>query len=80
MKTYLQNLITEKGRDMEDTIDLDGHVGLTWEMLVDFICQPELAGYHKQIRSTLVAIDFKAGDVFHYLTHLAEGMVKSIGY
>ncbi len=79
MKRYLQTLITEKGRDMDDGVGLDGHIGLTWQMLVDFICQPDMAGYHRQIRNTLVLIDFKNGDVFHYLRHLAVGMVDAVG-
>ena len=78
MRTYLTNLITEKGRSLESEIELDGHVGLTYQMLVDFIC--EAREYHSQIRSMLVRIDFANGDVFHYLNHLAEGMVKSLGY
>ena len=78
MTTYLINLITEKGHSIEDMIGLDGHFGLTWEMLIDFISQ--MPQYHEQIRMTLVKIDFQNGDVFHYLRHLAEGMVKSLGY
>lgn len=78
MKNYLKKLIEEKGCSVEDTIDLDGHIGLTWAMLIDFIAQmPET---HQAIRTTLVKIDFKNGDVFHYLTHLAKGMVASLGY
>ena len=68
----------EKGTSLDSTINLDGHFGLTYEMLVDFIC--EAKEYHTQIRTTLVKIDFANGDVFHYLNHLAEGMVKSLGY
>jgi len=78
MRTYLNNLITEKGTSLDSTINLDGHFGLTYEMLVDFIC--EAKDYHSQIRNTLVKIDFQNGDVFHYLHHLANGMVKSLGY
>ena len=78
MRTYLNNLITEKVQNLDSTINLDGHFGLTYEMLVDFIC--EAKNYHSQIRTTLVKIDFANGDVFHYLNHLAEGMVKSLGY
>lgn len=78
MKKYLTTLIEEKGRSIDDEIELEGHFGLTWEMLVDFIqSAPE---YHGQIKDTLVKIDFANGDVFHYLTHLAEGMVKACGY
>ena len=78
MKTYLTNLITEKGSSLDTEIELDGHFGLTYEMLVDFIC--EAKEYHAEIRKTLVMIDFKNGDVFHYLNHLAGGMVASLGY
>lgn len=78
MRTYLNNLITEKGQNLDSTINLDGHFGLTYGMLVDFICDAK--DYHSQIRTTLVKIDFMNGDVFHYLNHLAEGMVKSLGY
>lgn len=78
MRTYLNNLITEKGKDLDSTINLEGHFGLTYKMLVDFIC--EAKEYHTQIRTTLVKIDFANGDVFNYLNHLANGMVKSLGY
>lgn len=74
MREYLENLITEKGKDLDSTIKLDGHIGLTYQMLVDFIC--EMKDYHEIIRKTLVKIDFLNGDVFHYLNHLASGMVS----
>lgn len=78
MKNYLINLIEEKGQSLDSEIQIEGHFGLTYGMLVDFIC--EAKQYHGQIKNTLVAIDFKNGDVFHYLNHLANGMVKSLGY
>ena len=78
MRNYLVNLITEKGVGIDSLINLEGHIGLTWEMLIDFICS--MPQYHESIRKTLVMIDFKNGDVFHYLNHLAEGMVKSAGH
>lgn len=78
MRTYLNNLITEKGRDLEDDMNIDGHIGLTYQMLVDFVV--EAKDYHQEIRKTLVKIDFCNGDVFHYLNHLANGMVKACGY
>ena len=78
MKKYLETLITEKGRSLEDEIKIDGHFGLTWQMLVDFIA--EAKDYHNQIKTNLVKIDFLNGDVFHYLNHLANGMIKSLGF
>jgi len=78
MKEYLTALITEKGRSINDDIVIDGHFGLEWHTLVDFIDKaPE---YHEDIRTMLVKIDFANGDVFHYLTHLAKGMLKSWGH
>ena len=73
MTKYLATLIEEKGRSVDDTINLDGHFGLTYQILIDFI--QDQTSYHKQIKDTLVMIDFKNGDVFHYLDHLAAGMV-----
>ena len=78
MRNYLETLITEKGVSLESEIGLDGHIGLTWQMLVDFVVQ--MKEHHEQIRKTLVMIDFKNGDVFHYLRHLAEGMVRACGF
>lgn len=78
MKTYLTTLIEEKGKRIDDEIKIDGHIGLTYEMLLDFIEQ--CPGTHKEIKDTIVMIDFKNGDVFHYLDHLAKGMLKSLGY
>lgn len=77
MKRYLKTLIEEKGRDLDDEIKLNGHIGLTYGMLVDYI--HEAKEYHKTIRKTLVMIDFGNGDVFHYLDYLAEGMVEALG-
>ena len=78
MTTYLINLIEEKGRSIQDEIQIEGHFGLTYEMLIDYI--EGAKDYHSQIRTTLVKIDFMNGDVFHYLQYLTEGMIKSLGY
>lgn len=78
MKNYLTTLIEEKGRSIENEIQLDGHFGLTYEMLIDYI--EGAKQYHAQIKTTLVKIDFLNGDVFHYLDFLAKGMVEALGY
>lgn len=77
MEKYLKALIEEKGKALDDEIVLDGHIGLTYAMLVDFIVS--IPSYHEEIRKTLVMIDFSAGDVFHYLDYLAQGMVAALG-
>lgn len=78
MKNYLTTLIEEKGKSLDTELNIDGHIGLTYEMLVDFI--ESAPQYHAEIKNTLVKIDFMNGDVFHYLMHLANGMLKSMGY
>jgi hypothetical protein len=76
METCLRTLIEEKGVSVDTPIELDGHFGLTWEMLIQYVGQhPQ---HHAQIRKTLIVIDFKGGDVFHYLNHLARGMVAAV--
>jgi hypothetical protein len=78
MRNYITTLIEEKGKSIYDEIPLDGHIGLTWEHLIEFIDRcPE---YHQQIRRTLVLIDFKNGDIFDYLVHLANGMVDPVDF
>ena len=76
MKTYLQNLVIEKGKSL-DTDVLQGHIGLDYNMLIDYI--DAATEHHEAIRAMLVKIDFHNGDVFHYLEHLANGMVKALG-
>lgn len=76
MKKYLETLITEKGKQLDQTIQIDGHIGITYQMLVDFV--HECPEQHAFIKDTIVKIDFKNGDVFHFLHHLAECMCKAV--
>ena len=77
MKTYLENLISEKdGIDMETIISVNGPSGMNQiplQCLVDTILvapKTEQAA----IRSMLVKIDFMNGDVMHYFRHLAQAI------
>lgn len=79
MKKYLETLITEKGKSLETEINIEGHIGLTYEMLADYIDQCP-AHIQKEIKTGIVRIDFKNDDVFHYLDFLAVGMLKALGY
>lgn len=72
---WLELMIREKGVALDDHIEIEGHFGVTWEMLTDFL--GEAKEYQETIRHNLVHIDFKGGDIFHYLTRLATGMVKA---
>ena len=73
MKRYLTNLIEENGRSVDELININGHFGVTYRMLIDYIATNQKI-YHQTIRMTLVKIDFLNGDFYHYLNHLAEGM------
>ncbi len=78
MKTYLEALIQEKGSELDQEINIEGHYGITYEDLINFI--GGMKEYHQEIKSTLVKIEFHNGDVFHYLDFLAKGMVDSLVY
>ena len=75
MKNYLTNLIEEKGKSLDTPVKIDGHIGMTLENVVEFICQLP-AEVQKDCRNKLVYIDFKNGDVFHFLDYIALGMSK----
>lgn len=79
MREYLTNLIEEKGKSLDTEVKIEGHIGLTYENLVEFLeeCDEDI---QNQVRATLVEIDFKYGDVFHYLDFLVKGMLKAAGY
>lgn len=78
MATYLTALISEKGRSVDAALPLEGHINLSYRNLIEFIDQVTPA-IQKQVRDTLVMIDFKNGDVFHYLDFLVQGMIKAYG-
>ena len=76
MKKYLKNLITEKGRSLDEALRADqGHINLNWHVVIEFICNLP-ANIKKDIRNKLVVIDFKNGDVFHFLNYIVDGMIK----
>jgi len=79
INTYLTRLIEEKGRELDEWIlTNEGQIGLTWQHLIDFVSSMP-AETKEKVRKTLVLIDFKNGDVFHFLTHCARGMVDALG-
>lgn len=71
---YLKRLIEEKGCSIYDEIGIDGQFGLTWKHLIEFLeTTPE---FHNEIFKTLTKIDFFNLNIFDYLIHLANGMIK----
>jgi len=76
MKTYLNNLLNEKGINRELHLDIEGNSGLNiipLQIVVDAIINTNKEEQN-QIKKTLVMIDFKNGDVMHYIKHLAQAI------
>ncbi len=77
ISAYLRTLISEKGREPDAVLNVEGHFGLTYNHLIEFI-ENQDQSIKSQIKDTLVKIDFQNGNVFHFLDHLVQGMIKSI--
>lgn len=77
MKSFIEKMLEEKGIDIEQDIELEGHIGLTVQMVIDFACSMPKA-VQAQVRNTLSRIDFMNGDVMHFINHMAKGMVESV--
>jgi hypothetical protein len=75
INTYITTLIEEKGHSVDEEIVLEGNYGFTWAMLIEVITN-NFQENHKQIVYTLIEIDFKNGDIFHFLTYLAKGVAN----
>tara|TARA_R110000822_G_scaffold124309_3_gene258806 strand:- start:1571 stop:1810 length:240 start_codon:yes stop_codon:yes gene_type:complete len=77
MKNYLNTLIAEKNLDLNTTIEVEGGEWGTnfipLEVIVDFISQLD-SPTQKQIKNTLVKIDFNNGDIMHFFKYIAEGI------
>ena len=76
---WLDTFIEEKGIDREATFefDLDGEWNhMMYGIVIDAAkgaSPPEQA----QIKDTIVKIDFRNGDVKHFLRYLGEGLAKA---
>jgi len=85
MKKWFITFLTEKGfyNSEESDLLLEGakdkevHIGLTVEMMIDFIIATPHA---KSIKGNFVYMDFKNGDCLDYWKHLTNGMMIASGY
>ncbi len=75
MKTAIERMFQEKGIDLENDVEIEGHIGLTIQMVFDYIYQMP-THIQKKVARTFIQIDFKNGDVMHYVKFLAKGIVK----
>ncbi len=74
---WLDTFLTEKGIDREETLEVEGKMyGTNWMPISVLVAAIKVAPKHEQdaIKSMLVKIDFKNGNVRHYLTHLAKAI------
>jgi hypothetical protein len=74
-KSFERKMIEEKGLlEACFNVTVEGvfhHIEM--EVLLQFIESIKDVHIKKTIRNTLSIIDFKNGDIMHYMTHLAEG-------
>lgn len=80
MKDYLRRLLDEKGISQDyvftlDTNDYWGHHIIPIEVLIEFIdnMNPQT---QTQIKQKLVVIDFKNGDILHFLEFITRKMIE----
>lgn len=75
---WLDTFLSEKNIDLEDSFELNSEDGsfnlFTYQVIVDFM-KVTSKQEQKAIKDMLVMIDFKNGDVKHYLRHLAKALV-----
>lgn len=75
---WLDTFIEEKGIDLEDHFELTDFEG-THHIMPYGVVIEHIKGANKQeqedIRTIIVKIDFKNGDVRHFFRHLAQAIV-----
>lgn len=75
-KEYIEALFTEKGIDMDQILEIEGESGLNLipvQIVYDHILNAS-HNHQPKIRETFVKIDFKNGDILHFVKHLAQAI------
>ena len=76
---WLDTFLSEKGIDLEDRFTVQGPTWGENDMAYEHVVAAmKQAPAHEQaaIKTMLVKIDFKNGDVRHYLRHLAQAIAR----
>lgn len=79
MKNWLMTFLTEKSINLDETFEINvNNVSnfFTYEVIVELILSSS-PSEQKMIKETLIKIDFKNGDVKHYLRFLGECASKT---
>lgn len=73
---WLETFVTEKGLDREERFEVTGASGVNSIPLGCIVDAMKSAPAHEQaaIKSMVVRIDFRNGDVRHYFRHLAQAL------
>ena len=76
MQAYLNTLLSEKNIDLEQVLEIEGASGTNFMPLSIVVDAIGDAPSHEQqaIKKTLVMIDFKNGDIMHFIKHLAQAI------
>jgi hypothetical protein len=73
---WINKFLNEKNFCTEQVFEVEGNSGqniMNYEMVIAAIkstCESE----QKQIRLTLIKLDFQRGDISHYFRHLAQAL------
>lgn len=73
---WLETFVSEKGLDLEQIFQVEGKSGANFIPLACVVDAIKSAPAHEQagIKSMIVKIDFRNGDVCHYFKHLAQAI------
>lgn len=74
--TWLDTFLSEKGIDLDRRISVEGPSGENDMAVSDVVAAMKrtTSGEQAQIKTTLVMIDFRNGDVLHFIKHLAQAI------
>lgn len=75
-QNWLNTFIEEKNLNLDASFEVEGASGtnfFTYDVIVEAI-QNAPANEQASIKNTIVAIDFKNGDVLHFFRHLGKAL------
>ena len=79
MRTYLNNLISEKNINSEMILEIEGSEWGTnfipLKVVIDFLLNADKATQEKA-KMNLIKIDFHNGDVLHFFKYIAKFLAK----
>jgi hypothetical protein len=76
---WLDTFLSEKGIGLDEVLEVDGPSGTNWMpvgVLASIMKDEAPAAEQAGIKSMLVRIDFRNGDVRDYLRHLARAVAR----